>query len=153
MAVLNEIYTEEERKYYDVPLSDGIQDIIFDLCEKYELEPTLILAVIKKESRFVIDAMSSDGRCYGLMQIHRINHNRLRETLGITDFLDPQQNIHAGVFMIRELLDKYEDLTMALMCYNSGETGARNQIKIGIISTYYTRKIYEYMSEFKFKDN
>ena len=144
--VINEV------KYYDVPLSEDIQDIILKLCEEYEISPLLILAVIKKESWFTVNAMSSDGKCYGLMQIHRINHKRLSEKLGLTDFLDPKQNIRAGIYMIRELLDKYNDLTIALMCYNAGEAGARRQINNGINSTAYTRKIFEYMDEFEFKE-
>ena len=148
-----EVDIPEKPKYYDVPLSDEIQDTIFKLCEEYDFEPVLILAMIKKESWFVIDVKSADGKCYGLMQIHIINHNRLREILGITDFLNPKQNIHAGIFMMRELLDKYEDLTIALMSYNAGETGMRRQVNRGITSTHYTRKIFEYMNEFKFREN
>ena len=109
--------------------------------------------MIKKESWFVANIKSADGKCFGLMQIHIINHKRLRETLGITDFLDTTQNIHAGIFMMRELLDKYENLTIALMCYNAGEAGMKRQVNRGVTSTDYTRKIFEYMDEFQFREN
>lgn len=112
-------------EYYDVPLSRELQDAAFQAADEWDVPAGLLLAIMGQESGYQVDAVSGTGD-YGLMQINAINHPRLREGLGITDFLDPVQSIQAGAYMVGELMDKYEDLDRVLTSYNRGETGARN---------------------------
>ena len=114
-----------EVEYYDVPLSRELQDAAFQAADEWDVPAGLLLAIMGQESGYQVDAVSGTGD-YGLMQINAINHPRLREELGITDFLDPVQSIQAGAYMVGELMDKYEDLDRVLTSYNRGETGARN---------------------------
>lgn len=124
---------------YDIPLSEELQEYTYETCEKYLVGNyyDLVLAVMWQESTFDASTISKTND-YGLMQINKVNHKWLREKLSITDFLDPQQNIEAGVFMLSSYLLKYENVNRALMSYNMGEGGARKRWKQGIHTTNYT---------------
>lgn len=133
---------EVERIRYDVPLADELQDVVFQESEKWDVPPALILAMMDQESDYRTDIVSSTGD-YGIMQINEINHPRLQEELGVTDFLDPEQSIACGAYMIGELLDKYDgDLHHALTAYNRGEGGAKKYYsQTGTYETSYSRSI------------
>lgn len=133
--------TEPPVRYYDVPLSEDLQDYIRELCEKHDVPMSLIMAMIEVESSFRSNVISGTND-YGLMQINKINHEWLTEEYGITDFLDPYQNVFCGITIIAGHLDKTDgDITLALMRYNCGATGAKRLWDKGIYSTSYTEKI------------
>lgn len=127
--------------YIDCPLDDETQQMIKDKCEEYDIEFPFAMAVMFKESSFRPDVISYNNTSVGLMQINYVNHPRLSETLGLTDFFDPEQNVTAGLFMLRELFDKYEDPAKVLMAYNMGEAGAKRLWKKGIITSDYAEGI------------
>lgn len=143
-ALFTQPVEEEPKKeyvYYDVPLDDSFQEYIQDVCEQYSFDRyDIIIALIERESNFREDVISSTDD-YGLMQINEINHERLSEELGITDFLDGEQNVLAGVYILSNLYNKYEDIGLALMAYNCGENGARHLWEQGIYSTKYSERI------------
>lgn len=116
--------------------------MILDKCTKYDLDFTLVMGLISVESSFRPSVISKSND-YGLMQINTCNHDWLAKRLGITDFLDPEQNVEAGCYMLSDLLRRYEDETKALMCYNLGEGGARKKWDAGVDSTAYSRKVLE----------
>ena len=118
-------------------LDDATQQMILEKCEEYNIDFAFTMAVIFKESSFKPNVISSDGGDYGLMQINKINHKWLSEQLGITDFLDPEQNVTAGLYMLRQLFEKYEDPALVLMAYNMGEGGAKKQWDKGIYTSDY----------------
>ena len=129
-----------QRRRYDIPLSAELQDFTFDTAKEFGVNFELVLAIMWVESDFRADVISNTGD-YGLMQINRINHERLRHTLGITDFLCPSQNILAGVYMLAEINQKHKYLYQILMVYNAGATGAQNMWERGITETAYTRHV------------
>lgn len=139
---------EESVVYYDCPLDNNLQDYIRDLCEKNNLPMPLVLAVIEKESSFRAGVVSKGGD-YGLMQINTINHEWLSEKYGITDFLDPYQNVFCGITILSQHYAKYEDVDKALMAYNCGATGARRVWDEGIYSTSYSTKVKELMTQYE----
>ena len=120
-------------------LDDETQQMIVDKCAEYNIDFAFTMAVIYKESSFRPNADS--GSSVGLMQINRINHKWLSEELGITDFFDPEQNVTAGLFMLRQLFEKYDDPARVLMAYNMGETGARKLWNKDIYSTDYVEGV------------
>lgn len=85
------------------------------------------------------------------MQINKVNHNQLTQKLGVTNFLDPYQNILCGIHIISEHLEKTDgDISKALMRYNCGATGALRLWQQGIYSTSYTERVvsaYEFYKE------
>lgn len=129
-------------RIYDIPLTEELQTFTFYLCEDYGADYEMVLALMDRESDYTASAISKTND-YGIMQINRINHEWLTEELGITDFLDPEQNIRCGVYMIGELTEKYDDPHRVLMAYNMGENGARNYAAKGNASSAYSRYIME----------
>lgn len=127
----------------DCPLDDATQQMILEKCEKYSIDFAFTMAVIFKESSFRPDVVSYNGSSVGLMQINKVNHKWLSEELGITDFFDPEQNVEAGLFMLRNLFEKYEDAAMVLMAYNMGEAGAKKLWDKGIYSTDYVETVFQ----------
>ena len=107
----------------DCNLDEATQEFTFYLCKGYDIDWTLVMALMQKESSFRSNIISSTDD-YGLMQINKCNHEWLEETIGVTDFLDKEQNIRAGVFVLRKLFEKYTDPNLVLMAYNMGSNGA-----------------------------
>lgn len=122
--------------YFDVPLDHKLQDYIFALCEEKCIDPAIIIAMIDKESKFDIDIIGDKGKSYGLMQIQPRWHKERMEELGVTDLLDPYQNVTVGIDILAELLESGESLEWALMAYNGGHSYANRLIAEGRLSTY-----------------
>lgn len=140
------VETEPPVLYYDCPLSHDLQDYIRQLCETENVPMGLVIAMIDKESTFRASVVSATDD-YGLMQINVINHEWLSEQYGITDFLDPYQNVFCGIKILSGHLENYDgDLSRALMAYNMGAGGARRLWNQGIYSTSYTTYILNAMS-------
>lgn len=112
------------------------QDLISKYSAQYGVSADLINAVIKAESSYIPDAVSSKG-AQGLMQLMpetAINY-------GVSDSFDAEENIKGGVHLLSDLLEKYEGSTrMALAAYNAGEPAVQ---KYGGIPPY--RETVEYI--------
>ena len=126
----------------DVPMDEDLQEFIFCASYGYNIEFPFVMALINQESTFRSDIIS-DSNDYGLMQINKINHEWLTETLGITNYLDPYENVRAGTYILMNLFEKYEDPAKVLMAYNMGERTARRFWKKGIFATNYSNEILE----------
>lgn len=132
----------------DVPLGTDVQAFTFYLCKAYDIDFNFAMAVMQQESGFQADAVSPDGD-YGLMQISSVNHGWLSDELGITDFLDPYSNVKAGLYILRNLFQKYETPEKVLMAYNMGENGAKVLWNQGIYGTDYTRLVLQIQNNFE----
>lgn len=130
----------------DVPMTEEDQKEIFDICNDYKIAYTLVMAMIEHESDFDASARSKTGDS-GLMQINDCNSARLAE-MGFKDLFDTRENVEAGVYMLRELFDKYGEAEAVLMCYNMGETGAAELWDAGIFSSTYSSEIMAREAEF-----
>ena len=98
------------------PESGSYASMIEQASAKYQVPAKLIESVIKAESGFNPRAISSVG-AEGLMQLMP----GTARSLGITNSLDPVQNIDGGTHFLRNLLDRYKgDLTKAIAAYNAG---------------------------------
>lgn len=99
-------------------------DIIEKECLKYNINSVEILSIIKAESNFKEDAVSSKN-AYGLMQLTLDTANWCAKELGISyikqeDLLNAETNIKLGVFYYNYLLKRYDDTNSALAAYNGG---------------------------------
>lgn len=143
---------EPERTYYDVPLTEDLQDIIIDISEKRGVDPALVLAVIEKESGYNPDASGDNGRSQGLMQIWRSFHEKRMEKLGAANLYDPRDNVIVGIDILAEKLDKYEDVEKALIAYNAGDAGAKKHyFSKGVYSNGYSRAVLKIAEEIRTK--
>ena len=108
---------------YPVPMTDELQRYVVDVCLEYNVAPCIVFAVMGVETHGTYDPslIGDNGNSFGLMQIYRFWHEARMERLGVTDLLDPYQNVLVGIDLLAELLDIY-DLDGALNYYNSGST-------------------------------
>lgn len=101
------------------PSHDKIMEKYGNLIEaaaaETKLDSTLIASVIHAESRGNAKAVSHAG-AKGLMQLM----DATAEDLGVTDSLDPEQNIMGGSRFLKKLIDRYQDVELALAAYNAG---------------------------------
>jgi len=89
--------------------------LIVEASQRHGVDPSLIKAVIKVESNFNPRAVSSAG-AKGLMQLM----DATGEQLGVSDPFDARQNIEGGVAYLRQMMDRFDNLSLALAAYNAG---------------------------------
>ena len=109
-------YNTGQQTTYPVAYSE----LIYKYANENELDPYLVMAVIKVESNFVPEAHS--GYAGGLMQLTEETAQWNAEEMGITyfDYMDPETNIKLGCHYLKHLIDIYENTNTALAAYNGG---------------------------------
>ena len=90
----------------------------------YDVEPLMILSVMKAESNFNPNAQSKKD-AMGLMQITKSTGTWIAEQQGIIDFntellLDPEVNIRFGSWYLDNLYNQFEDWDLVIAAYNAG---------------------------------
>ncbi|MBP1730821.1 MAG: soluble lytic murein transglycosylase [Deltaproteobacteria bacterium] len=115
----------------DIPdeMARDIASFVYVESKSHEVDYRLVLAVMKVESNFRLDAVSPKG-ARGLLQIKPSVARDITDTLGEAwhgdgSLHEPQKNIRLGVYHLSTLIDKFETLPWALYAYNSGSTRAR----------------------------
>lgn len=92
----------------EIPMPKKHQKYLYDICKKRNLNYLKTLALLKHESQFKVDAISSTDD-YGYMQVRIINHKRLSNELKTPNTpLDPYVNMNWGTYMLKELYDLWE---------------------------------------------
>ena len=106
-----------EIRHYDPKDRARYAKHIQDAARINKLEPALIHAVISAESGYNPFARSAKGAA-GLMQLMPATAKRY----GVTNRLDPAQNIQGGARYLRDLVRMFNnDLHLAVAAYNAGE--------------------------------
>lgn len=115
------ISEETPRSRKNIRGSDYYNDIIYSTSDKYNIEPSLIKAVITAESNWKPTAVSTKG-AIGLMQLMPSTATDML----VSNPYDPEENIEGGTKYLRYLLDRFNgDMTLALAAYNSGPETVR----------------------------
>jgi soluble lytic murein transglycosylase-like protein len=126
-------------KLVNLPIGYDVQRHIFELCEKYDLDPMIVFAIIQKESRCTPNASGDGGRSSGLMQIQKKWHSGRMQKLGCNDLMNPYQNVTVGIDILVELY-KYNSRSRStewvLMAYNAGAKYANDKVAAGEVSDY-----------------
>ena len=125
----------EQVPLYDVPLSADLQEHIKGLCDDYGVDMPLVLAIIGQESNYRPDAAGDNGNSLGLMQIQPRWHQGRMDELGVTDLLDPYQNVTVGIDLLADLINK-GGTRWAIMTYNAGAETADYHTAIGTTTDY-----------------
>ncbi len=100
-------------------------DLIDAAAARYDLDRRLLWAVIAVESGFRAKVVSRAG-AQGLMQLMPAT----AADLGVTDALDPAQNIDGGARYLAGLLKSFDDPRLALAAYNAGPGRVRRLMRV-----------------------
>ena len=125
-VVLKQIYPTKYSEY------------VYLYAKEYEVDPLLVFAIIKAESNFDKDVVSS-SQAIGLMQLMEATAEELARKLDIpfTDkslLYNPELNIRLGTKYFSDLLKEYKQNTlMALTAYNAGKGNLKRWIDQGTL--------------------
>lgn len=129
------MHAEEPAQMYDVPLDKELQSHINELCDHYDVDMPLALAIIGQESGYNPELAGDGGNSIGLMQIQPQWHAGRMDRLGVTDLADPYQNVTVGIDLLAELLDS-GSVEWAITAYNAGTAKADFNREVGVTSEY-----------------
>jgi soluble lytic murein transglycosylase len=101
----------------------------------YSIDPFLVLSLIREESRFDQEALSSAG-AMGLMQLMPDTARRLSRRIKIMledteSIYDIDTNIRIGAYYLSNLISEFKSVSAALAAYNAGESRVRKWLKNG----------------------
>lgn len=102
---------------------------------RLELSLSLVLAVMRVESSFRNFAVSEVG-AIGLMQVMPSTAVEVAGSIGVPwtgpqTLFDPEANVKIGLAYLRRLLDRYDDLAVALAAYNWGPSHVDARLRRG----------------------
>lgn len=106
-------------------------EYVIQYANEYEVDPLLIFAIIKAESDFNPQA-KSHNEAKGLMQLIDKTAVELSKQTEV-NLYDPETNIQLGTYYFSQLLEKYQQVGVALAAYNAGMGNVNNWIERGII--------------------
>ena len=111
------IYTSQAASSAEkVTTKEQIKNIIYRAAKKHGVDEKLVNALVKQESGFNPNAKSKVG-AMGLMQLMPAT----AKGLGVTNPMDPEQNVEGGVKYLKSMLDRYNgNIILALAAYNAG---------------------------------
>ncbi len=121
---------------YDVALSEGI-------------DPELAFRLVHLESRFRPRATSS-AAAYGLAQVQVGTAKFYKPDVTVEMLYEPETNLRIGFRYLRDLMERYGDVKLALLAYNRGpgrvqqlmgqgrdpENGYASQLMEGYVGTF-----------------
>ena len=135
---------EDEYTFYDVPLDIETQKEIIKICEEYDIRYELILGIIKVEcTSFNPEAIGDGGNSFGLMQIQPKWWSSLMEREGVTNLLDPLENIRCGCAILKHLKNTYGTEYRALQAYNTGNPDSNVNYADRVYSSVYSLRVLE----------
>lgn len=99
-------------------------DEVMEIGEEYNVDPLLILSIIKVESNFREEA-KSHMNAYGLMQVIPETADWINERLELNyekpeDLYEPNLNLRMGTYYLSYLLNHFSDQDVAIAAYNGG---------------------------------
>ncbi|MEO6162674.1 MAG: transglycosylase SLT domain-containing protein [Candidatus Binatia bacterium] len=116
--------SQSERNYYRYPLA--YWELVQQKAQERELDPHLILALIRQESMFDPRARSP-ATALGLMQLIPPTAARVAKQLGLPvptrdKLFEPELNVALGTQYLKDLLQRYSNNWFkAIAAYNAGE--------------------------------
>ncbi|WP_324650940.1 LysM peptidoglycan-binding domain-containing protein [Georgenia sp. H159] len=109
----------------EVPSRDRMRAMVRDTAVRMGVDPALALAIAQQESGFDARAVSP-ANAVGAMQVIPSSGDWASELVGRRlNLLDPQDNVTAGVAILRQLVRTADNLDQAVAGYYQGLAGVR----------------------------
>lgn len=128
MQILQQIYPKKYSEYVE------------KYAEECELDPLFVYSIIKAESNFK-ETAKSNSDALGLMQVMQPTAEeigarlRIEEKITEEKLYEPETNIRIGIKYFKSLLDKYDNLNLAIIAYNAGMGNLDSWLEQGIIDS------------------
>lgn len=112
------------------------RDLVINYACQHEIDPYLVFAIIRAESKYQTDAESPLG-AKGLMQIMPETGAWIAQQQGMQDFdpsmlHDPEINIQFGSWYLANLAQEFEGrLPIIIAAYNAGRGHVREWLAVG----------------------
>lgn len=111
--------------FYTLLLPKKYETVIEHIAREYGVDGNLVFAMVRAESNFKEDAVSSAG-ARGLMQLMPSTALFIENNIGNSlDICDAEDNIRMGVWYVAYLGKKFDTLDEVLAAYNAGEGTVR----------------------------
>jgi len=131
IAILFYLVPQVARLFYPFPY----RAIIIQYAGRERLDPSLVAAVTRVESKFYPRAQSEQG-ARGLMQLMpdtaRVAAGQLGLPFELDRLYEPEYNLRLGSWYLAQLLREFGDLAPALAAYNGGRGNIYNWLDKGI---------------------
>jgi soluble lytic murein transglycosylase len=125
-----------------LPYNEELHPILYPLAyisdvenasKKNNIDPLLILSIIREESRFDKEARSIAG-ALGLMQLMPQTAQRLQSNININlkkteQLYEPSINISIGAYYLKKLINMFNSVPIAIAAYNAGEEAVDSWLK------------------------
>ncbi|MDR3601525.1 MAG: lytic transglycosylase domain-containing protein [Desulfosporosinus sp.] len=114
------------------------RDIIEKYAAQYGVDPLIVVAVIREESKFLPQSESHKG-AKGLMQLMPSTAQSISESIGDktysdNDLLNPEKNIQYGTWYLASLQKVFSNnMTLVIAAYNGGRGHVQEWITTGQI--------------------
>lgn len=112
-------------------------DLIDKVAKEESIDPHLLAAIVRTESDFQENVVAHDGGM-GLTQLMPETAKEKADELGIEysreKIMDPETNLRIGSHYISQLIQKYQNLDLAIAAYNVGPGKIDTWLKDGIIT-------------------
>lgn len=107
--------------------------IIEKYSSEYGVDPLLVIAVIRAESKFLPQSQSHKG-AQGLMQLMPETAKWIAENLGDknfsqSDLKETEKNIQYGTWYLASLQKEFKNITLVLAAYNGGRGNVNEWIR------------------------
>lgn len=89
--------------------------LVDNVARQHQVDPLLVHAVIRVESNYNQFALSDKG-AQGYMQLIP----QTARQMGVANAFDTRDNIQGGVKYLRAMMDRFNDLRLAIAAYNAG---------------------------------
>ena len=129
-------------------------DLIAETADRYALDPLLLTALVRQESNFRPRARSRAG-AVGLTQLMPRTARGLGLVVdrrrGIDERVVPELALDGGARYLREQLDRFARVRLALAAYNAGPRSVRRYRGIPPYreTRTYVRRVFEHMAEYR----
>ncbi|HHW49215.1 MAG TPA: lytic transglycosylase domain-containing protein [Clostridiaceae bacterium] len=110
------------------------KDVVYKHAVEFNIDPYLVFAIIKAESSFNPNAVSSKG-AVGLMQISETTgkwgaENLNMDNYSVSDLYDPEINIRIGCWYLSRLMKEFDfQLDLVVAAYNGGSGNVNEWLK------------------------
>lgn len=126
--------TEENRMWWEYAFPLAFWDDVNEFSKKYDVDPFLVLSLMRAESHFQTDVVSPTG-AVGLMQIMPMTATHIALKLKAKEFdfeemRRPRSNIQFGTWYVKHLLQQFDNhQVLAIPSYNAGPHRVKSWIK------------------------